>query len=134
MTHRPSKAVRASDCFADMQEAIRLIAEYLRGMTVEQFVADALDAHKTRDSVIKNMIDIGEAANNIMQLAPEIEQGNPAMWRHLRGAYDMRIKLTHGYRSVNDRIVWNTATDYLPELSMCIAAEQSPAGVCERSP
>lgn len=73
----------------------------------------------------QNMIDIGEAANNIMQLAPEIEQRNLAMWRHLRGAYDMRIKLTHGYRSVNDRIVWNTATDYLPELAMCIAAEQS---------
>lgn len=125
MMHRPSKALRAGDCFADMQEAIRLIAEYTRGLTVEQFVADTLDAHKTRDSVIKNMIDIGEAANNIMRLAPEIEQVHPAMWRHLRGAYDMRIKLTHGYRSVNDRIVWNTAADYLPELGMCIMAELS---------
>lgn len=125
MMHRPSKASRAGDCFADMQEAIRLIAEYTRGLTVEQFIADTLDAHKTRDSVIKNMIDIGEAANNIMQLAPEIEHIHPAMWRHLRGAYDMRIKLTHGYRSVNDRIVWNTAADYLPELGMCIMAELS---------
>lgn len=125
MIHRPSSAQRASDFLADMQEAILLIAEYTRGFTVEQFIADCVDAHKTRDSVIKNMIDIGEAANNIMQLAPEIEQRNLALWRHLRGAYDMRIKLTHGYRSVNDRIVWNTATDYLPELAMCIAAEQS---------
>lgn len=63
----------------------------------------------------------------IMQLAPEIEQHNPEMWRHLRGAYDMRIKLTHGYRSVNDLIVWNTVTDYLPELSACILSEQSSA-------
>lgn len=125
MIHRPPKALRVGDFFADMQEAILLIAEYTNGLTAEQFVADNLDAHKTRDSVIKNMIDIGEAANNIMQLAPEIEQRNPETWRHLRGAYDMRIKLTHGYRSVNDMIVWNTVTDYLPELSTRILSEQS---------
>lgn len=127
MIHRPSKALRINDFFADVQEAIRLIAEYTGGLTLEQFVADKLDAHKTRDSVIKNLIDIGEAANNIMQLAPEIEQSNPVMWRHLRGAYDMRIKLTHGYRSVNNRIVWNTVVDYLPELSASALSEQSSA-------
>lgn len=125
MIHRPSKMLRVSDFLADIQEAIQLIAEYTRGLTGEQFVADSVDAHKTRDSVIKNMIDIGEAANNIMQLAPDIEQRNAELWLHLRGAYDMRIKLTHGYRSINDRIVWNTASDYLPELAMCIAIEQS---------
>jgi uncharacterized protein with HEPN domain len=108
-----------------MQEAIQLIGEYMRDWSVGQFVSDSLEAHKTRDSIIKNMIDIGEAANNIMQMAPEIELRNPALWQHLRGAYDMRIKLTHGYRSVNERVVWNTATDYLPELSRCIAEEQT---------
>ena len=117
--------MRISDCYADIQDAIRLISAYVRDLTVEQFVADSMDAHKTRDSVIKNMIDIGEAANNIMQLTPENEQCNPALWLHLRGAYDMRIKLTHGYRSVDDRIVWNTAVSYLPELSAFIAGEQS---------
>ena len=61
-----------------------------------------------------------------------MEQRNLAMWQHLRGAYDIRIKLTHGYRSVNDRIVWNTAADYLPELGMCIEAEQARAS--ESSP
>lgn len=127
MIHRPSKALRISDFFTDIQEAIALIAEYTRGLTAEQFVADSVDAHKTRDSVIKNLIDIGEAANNIMQLEPDIERRDLALWHHLRGAYDMRIKLTHGYRSVNDRIVWNTAADYLPELARCIAAEQSRA-------
>ncbi len=127
MIHRPSKALRIGDFFADIQESIQLIAEYTRGLTAEQFVADSVDAHKTRDSVIKNMIDIGEAANNIMQLAPDIEQLDLTLWVHLRGAYDMRIKLTHGYRSVNDRIVWNTAADYMPELALCIAAEQARA-------
>lgn len=125
MNHRPSKTLRVSDFLADIQDAIRLIDAYTTGMTVEQFVADSLDAHKTRDSVIKNMIDIGEAANNIMQLAPDIEQRNATLWLHLRGAYDMRIKLTHGYRSINDRMVWNTASDYLPELGIRIAAERA---------
>jgi uncharacterized protein with HEPN domain len=125
MIHRPSKTLRVSDFFTDIQEAILLIVEYTRDLTAEQFVADSVDAHKTRDSVIKNMIDIGEAANNIMQLDPGIEQRDQPLWLHLRGAYDMRIKLTHGYRSVNDRIVWNTVADYLPELAACIATEQS---------
>lgn len=124
MIHRPSKTLRVRDFLADIQEAIRLIGDYTIGMTAETFVADNVEAHKTRDSVIKNLIDIGEAANNIMQLAPDIEQRNAALWLHLRAAYDMRIKLTHGYRSINDRVVWNTAADYLPDLSAQIAAEQ----------
>lgn len=128
MIHRPSRTLRIKDFLADIQEAIGLIGVYTDGMTAEQFTAENIDAHKTRDSVIKNMIDIGEAANNIMQLAPEIEMRNAALWAHLRGAYDMRIKLTHGYRSVNDRIVWNTAIDYLPELGMQVAAEQLSLG------
>ncbi len=57
-----------------------------------------------------------------------IHRLSQVLWIHLRGAYDMRIKLTHGYRSVNDRIVWNTAADYLPELANCIAAAQSCVG------
>lgn len=70
MIHRPSKTLRVGDCCADIQDAVGLIAEYTRGLTAEDFVADTIDAHKTRDSVVKNMVDIGEAANNIMQLAP----------------------------------------------------------------
>ena len=128
MSHWPSKALRVSDFLADIQEAICLIAQYTLGLNVEQFVVDSLDAHKTRDSVIKNLIDIGETANNIIQLAPDIEQRNSELWLHLRGAYDMRIKLTHGYRSINDRIVWNTSANYLPELAKCIATEQSRLG------
>jgi uncharacterized protein with HEPN domain len=68
-----------------------LIGAYTTGMTAEQFVADSVEAHKTRDSVIKNMIDIDEAANNIMQLAPDIEQRNATLRLHLRAAYDMRL-------------------------------------------
>ncbi len=59
-----------------------------------------------------------------LDTSPDIEQRNATLWLHLRAAYDMRIKLTHGYRSVNDRIAWNTTADYLPELGMHIAAEQ----------
>jgi len=125
MIHRAPKHLRVRDFLADIQDAIALINTYLGNMTAEQFVAGSIEAHKTRDSVIKNMIDIGEAANNIMQLAPDIEQRNTKLWQHLRGAYDMRIKLTHGYRSVNDRVIWNTVTDYLPELRAKIAEEQS---------
>jgi len=124
MIHRPSKETRVSDCYADIIEAVTLVGRYIQGMSIEQFMADTLEANKTRDSVIKNLIDIGEAANNIMQLDPGVEERDSELWTRLRGAYDMRIKLTHGYRSVNERIVWNTAVDYLPAFSTLIRARE----------
>lgn len=96
MIHRPSKTLRVGDCCADIQDEVGLIAEYTRGLTAEDFVADTIDAHKTRDSVVKNTVDIGEAANNIMQLAPEVEQR-----------------------------IWNTVIRYLPALRTCVAEELS---------
>jgi hypothetical protein len=56
-------------------------------MTKEQLVADG----KTQRAVIESLIVIGEAANNVMRMAPLLEQRSPAIWQHLRDAYDMRF-------------------------------------------
>lgn len=71
--------------------------------------------------MIKNLVDIGEAANNIMRLDPGLEQESPELWPHLCAVYEMRIKLTHGYRSIDALIVWNTAKIDLPKLDQLIA-------------
>ena len=64
---------------------------------------------------------IGEAANNIKRLDPGLEKESPALWPHLSAVYEMRIKLTHGYRSIDALIVWNTAKIDLPLLDQLIA-------------
>ncbi len=85
-------------------------------MTEQDFLKD----RKTQDSVIKNLIDLGEASNNIMRIDPVLAQTDPDLWQHLSGAYDMRIKLTHGYRGVDASVVWNTMTVYLPEFARLV--------------
>ena len=50
MIHRPSNDLRTDDCFADMQEAIQLIGEYMRDLTLAQFVSDGIAAEQSRAS------------------------------------------------------------------------------------
>ena len=116
MIHRPTKSLRVVDCLVDIQHAIAWIAKHIGNMTEEQFLKD----RKTQDSVIKNLIDIGEAGNNAMQIEPDLEQARPVLWQHISGAYEMRIKLTHGYRGIDASVVWNTVKIYLPEFSKAI--------------
>jgi hypothetical protein len=111
MIHRPGKILRVADCLGDIQGAISRIGGYIDLMSEEAFLNDM----KTQDAVIKNLIDVGEASNNAMQIDPALKQMRPELWQHLLGAYEMRIKLTHGYRSVDAGIVWATANLYLPE-------------------
>ena len=110
MTDRPPKAQRVYDYLADIQDAISWTTRHIGNMTKEQFLAD----RKTQDAVIKNMVDIGEAANNVMRTDPRLEQERPELWKHLVGTYATRIKLTHGYRSIDAAVVWNTAQIDLP--------------------
>jgi uncharacterized protein with HEPN domain len=117
MTHSPSRTLRTVDCLTDIRDAIAWINRHIGDAQKEQFLAD----RKTQDSVIKNLVDIGEAANNIMQLDPGLEQERPDLWPHLGAVYDMRIKLTHGYRSTDALIVWNTARIDIPILDQLIA-------------
>lgn len=116
MTHSPPKNLRIVDCLADIRDAIAWIGRHIGGVRKEQFLGD----RKTQDSVIKNLVDIGEAAHNIMRLDPDLEQKSSALWPHLSAVYEMRIKLTHGYRSIDALIVWNTAKIDLPILDKLI--------------
>jgi uncharacterized protein with HEPN domain len=117
MTHRPSKTLRVADCLSDIQDPIAWINRHIGDIGKEQFLAD----RKTQDSVIKNMVDIGEAANNIMRINPALEKARPDLWPHLAAIYEMRIKLTHGYRSIDALVVWNTAKIDLPVFDRLVA-------------
>ncbi len=118
MSHHPPKTLRINDALDDIRDALTWIDRHIGNISRDEFLAD----RKTLDSVVKNLVDIGEAANNIMQSDATIESSKPDLWNHLVGAYAMRIKLTHGYRSIDASVVWNTVKIHLPEFRQLISA------------
>lgn len=63
-----------------------------------------------QDAVERNLITIGEAVNLILKMKPDISISNA------RRIVDLRNKLTHGYDSVENVMVWNIIIKYLPVL------------------
>lgn len=110
------KARRIPDWVNDISEIIKNIHSDLGTLTKAEFFNDG----KTQRAVIKGLTDIGEAANNIMKLAPELRQSNPAAWQHLYDVYAMRIRLTHTYHRTNPNIVFDTVQKDLPALEQLL--------------
>jgi len=106
------KARRLPDWIADIREARRNIESDIGSVNEEQFLVDG----KTLRAVTKSLSDIGEAANQIMALAPRWQHAHPAAWDHLRRVYAMRNVLAHGYFRVDAGVVWATVKQDLPLL------------------
>lgn len=85
-------------------------------MTEGEFLADG----KTLRAVTKGISDIGEAANQLMVIAPWLQQANPDAWGHLKKVYAMRIVLTHGYFRTDASVVWDTVNKHLPKLEILL--------------
>lgn len=82
------------------------IAEYIKGYTFAGFKKD----NKTVDAVIRNFEIIGEAAK---RLSEEIKIKNPEVpWNEM---YYLRNRVTHEYFRVDYEIIWDIATNYLPD-------------------
>ena len=106
------KSRRIPDRILDIREALANAKNDIGALTKEQFMLDG----KTQRAVIESVIVIGEAANNIMRLDPDIEQRNPETWQHFRDVYDMRIVLTHEYFRVDASVVWDTVQNDFAKL------------------
>lgn len=91
----------------DILDAIAELNGFVRGMQLEDFLADM----KTQRAVELNFIIIGEAA---AQVPEEILEQYPEIpWHLMRG---MRNRLVHIYFSVDPRLVWDTIQNDLPGL------------------
>jgi len=99
------------DYLEDIRDAIDVVAEFIAGMTYEQFEEDA----KTAFAVIRALEVLGEAAKNIPDSVRQ--QYTAVPWREMAG---MRDKLIHHYFGVNLEVVWKTATEDLPDLAPLI--------------
>lgn len=90
----------------DIQTAMGRIAEYIDGFNFEHFKWD----YKTVDAVIRNFEIIGEASKNLDEKIKEKYHNVP--WKEM---YYLRNKVSHEYFGIDYEIIWDIATNYLPE-------------------
>ena len=102
---------RDQDYLNDILEAMERIAEYIAGLTREDFMLD----RKTQDAVIRNLEIIGEATKN---LSPELcSRHGEVPWSGLAGVRD---KMIHYYFGLNYDVIWTIASEELPALLLAI--------------
>ncbi len=82
------------------------IEEYIKDLSFIDFKRD----YKTVDAVIRNFEVIGEASKNIPENIKEKYDKVP--WSEM---YLLRNKVTHDYSGIDYEIIWDIATNYLPE-------------------
>lgn len=90
----------------DIQLAMSRIAEYIEGYDFLNFKQN----YKTVDAVIRNFEIIGEAAKKIPDTIKTKYPDVP--WQEM---YYMRNKVLHEYFGIDYEIIWDVATNYLPE-------------------
>ena len=91
----------------DISDRIEKINSFVNGMTFEDFKQD----DKTVSACIREIEVIGEATK---QIPKEItSQFNELPWSLMA---KMRDKLIHWYFDIDEEIVWNVATQKLPQI------------------
>jgi uncharacterized protein with HEPN domain len=106
---------RAEDYLEHIVEAIDRVTEYLRD--IHDFGGFQRDA-RTQDAVVRNLMIVGEAANQLGALSPGFVASHPELpWFEMRG---MRNKIVHGYFDVDWSVVWDTANNDLPGLKRSV--------------
>jgi uncharacterized protein with HEPN domain len=97
----------------DILEAARLIASYVKATAEHDFNSNK----EKQDAVIRRIEIIGEAAAHLTEATrravPELN------FRKMRG---MRNIVAHDYANVDLHIVWEVATEHVPEI--CAALEK----------
>lgn len=97
--------------FTDMLRAIKLVEEFIAGITEAEYMADA----KTRAAVERELQIVTEAA---YRLRPEDEALCPTPnWNDWRGMGNL---IRHAYHRIDDAVIWRTATVDLPELKQAL--------------
>ncbi|WP_202927915.1 HepT-like ribonuclease domain-containing protein [Cyclobacterium roseum] len=90
----------------DIITSMDRIAEYIDGLSFNEFKKD----YKTVDAVIRTFEVMGEAAKNLpIEIRSKYED---VPWDEM---YLLRNKVSHEYFGIDYEIIWDVATNYLPE-------------------
>jgi len=104
------KAARVADYLGHILQAIARIDRHTADVDEVGFLASEL----VQDAVLRNIEVIGEAANNILRVAPAFAaQHDDVPWQVM---YTMRNRVSYGYDKVDLEIVWKTVQRDLPVL------------------
>lgn len=106
----PRRAPAPDDLLRDIIAWGERLAAHIGGMTREAF----LDDPRTQDAVARCIEVIGEAAGQLRQIAPELEQRDPSL--ALSRAYGARNRIAHGYAAVDYGVLWTTAREAVPPM------------------
>lgn len=91
-------------------EAAQDACSFVEGYDRAEFLADV----RTQKAVAMNLIIIGEAVTKLSKLHPHFVEKYPDVpWRKVQG---MRNRIAHGYFDLDMNIVWDTVSQWLPEL------------------
>jgi len=77
--------------------------------------ADFAEDEMRQMAVAKCIEAIGEAAGNILKRDPLWAEAHPEI--ELAEAYRMRNRLSHGYDTIDTKVLWDTANHSIPALS-----------------
>jgi len=95
------------DYLRDILEMMDKVKRFIGDMSFNEFASD----DKTSFAVFRALEVIGEAAK---QVPSPVRRRHPDVpWRRMAG---MRDRLIHGYFGVDVEIIWETATQLVPEL------------------
>jgi uncharacterized protein with HEPN domain len=106
---------RAKDYLLHMLDALDKILKYTAGLRDDDFFANEL----VQDAVVRNIGIVGEAAKQLLDVAPEFSRKHPEI--PFAEVYGMRNRVIHGYSSVNPSVVWDSVRVDVPELRDQIA-------------
>ena len=91
----------------DIAQAARRIVSFVRGVDEASFAANA----EKHWAVVAQLLIIGEA---VTRLSNEFRSSHPEIaWAKIAG---MRNRLIHGYDKIRWDLVWQTATEAVPQL------------------
>jgi len=96
----------------DIIESMELIEKRAKGLSYNQFLKDT----DSQDIVFRRLEIIGEACKHIPE---KIKNAHPEIpWHKISG---IRNRITHEYFGIDEKIIWDTVKEALPELKKHIS-------------
>ena len=92
----------------DIAEAGNYIGQFTAGKTYADYLADPM----LRSAVERQFEIIGEALKLLLQREPDLKERISSVSRIIA----FRNRLSHGYATVSDEVVWGVVERYLPVL------------------
>jgi uncharacterized protein with HEPN domain len=103
----------------DALEAGHAIEEFVQNLTFSQYMADL----RTRSAVERQFEILGEAFVRLRETDPEAYVQFPQAPRMI----GFRNRLTHGYDTIDQEIVWDVIERHLPALIVGLEAMLAPS-------